>query len=161
MKKILFITILTFMYSLSSIYAEENEMFYGILNINQKTIQKNDTVIYDNGLLCPLRTALEELGATVEWNPETNNTNIYYNGKKYICEITVPNDSFPDYKYIVIRDTQADKYLQLNPMGILGGYKIINDRTYLYQETSERLFKSLECSIEFDMDNYTINICGY
>lgn len=39
-----------------------------------------------------------------------------------------------------------------------GAYCIINDRTYLYQETGKRLFEALECKVEINSNEQIVKI---
>ena len=59
----------------------------GNLYINQKLINNGDDVlIRGNEVLFPLRTIFENLGATVDWDEETQNLSIDYNHNKYLWE---------------------------------------------------------------------------
>ena len=137
---------------------EANEMVGGTLIVNQKTVEKKASVIIKNEVLFPLRTIFEELGAKVNWIENTGETEIVFNDKIYLCEIKAPNSFFPNNKYIYIKDVQNNCYFYLTPMSMGGSYEMINDRTYLHQETGKRLFEAMGCIVEIDLENQIVNI---
>lgn len=144
-----------------NVLATEN----GLLYINKNQINKDDTVLYyNNQMLFPLRRIFEELGATVNWDDVEKHTIIEYDDEKYISKTAPANRYFPDIKAITVQNiknlgkTEFSSFIQLNSMGVSGSFCIINDYTYLYQDTAERLFKAFGCKVEVDIENKTVYI---
>lgn len=111
----------------------------------------------------PFQEIFEKLGATVDCEEDTNNILINYLGDIYICEVVVPDSYSPDDKYITIRNENINNgalgnYIQLNPMGAIGNCKIINDTIYLAQDAGQRLFETLGCSFDIDVEQRILKI---
>ena len=161
MKKILILLVLLIGCIFTPSYAEENGRTAGILFLNQTKIEHKDTVLFTGEVLFPLRTVMEQLGANVIWHEDTGNIDIVYKNKKYLCEIQAPNPMFPEIKYIYIKDSLNGNYLHLTKMSIGGLYTLINDRTYLYEETGIRLFEALGCTVEIDKEQKVVRITSH
>lgn len=140
----------------------------GELYINNRKINSVDTIInITTEYLFPLRTIFEELGAKVEWEEETESIYIDFNEKVYLCNfkpLRYIGDGLENAKEIYIT-TQEKKgslaamdYILLNPMGPNGLVTIINDRTYLYQNTAKQLMDYFRYNVEIDKKRNRINI---
>lgn len=139
-------------------YGETFHIKQGNLYVNNQLIESEDTIIYkESAILFPLRTILESLGANVVWDQKTEDIYVEYKNKNYICSFEQLN---PDYykKYFFIKNVETNQYIYLNPMGMSGAFEMINDRTYLYRDTAERLLKALGCSVEIDEENHVVRI---
>lgn len=135
----------------------------GSLYINNVMIETEDTVMFKDGsVLLPFRTIFEALGATVEWNEVTEEIVVNYNNEAYICYTKAPNPGYGEYFYVRYMDSEknknSDNHIYLTSMSLGGAFKMINDRTYLYQETGKRLFEEVGCRVEFDMENKQVHI---
>lgn len=145
---------------------DDMKYYNGLLCINGNKIGTNDTILYNNNndILFPMRRVFEELGAIVTWNDEEKHTIIEYNGEKYICKVAPVNEYFPEIKAITFQNIknlgkrELSSYIQLNSMGGSGSFCIINDYTYLYQDTAERLFRALGCKVEVDTNSKAVYI---
>lgn len=135
-------------------YAEDKSMDEWSLYVNGALIESEDNVKYNAFVLLPLRTIFEALGATVEWQQETGETVIKYNGETYICEIFNPNSNY----YFYIRNKDTGEYVYLTPMSMGGGFNMINDRIYLFKEAGQRLFEGVGCTVEIDYDAKIVKI---
>lgn len=102
----------------------------------------------------PFRAIFEALGATVDWETETNNIIINYLGEFYICEF----DEFIKISNENISNGALGTYLRLHPMASGGTYEMINDTIYLLQDTGQRLYEALGCSVEIDLPNRVLKI---
>lgn len=158
MRKIyLMIIVMLFGVLCTTANAESVNASRGHLYVNDVLVESSDTVlIKENMMLFPLRTIFEELGASVNWDKETGNTEILYDRKSYTCFIKEPNPGYN--KYFYVRDNSTEQYIYLTNMSFGGLYFIINDRTYLYSDTAEHLFKSLGCRVEIETDTKTVRI---
>lgn len=139
---------------------------------NRVTIYVNNTEISNgnmgltsgNEMLIPLRIVFEALGSEVIWEESTGNVYFTYADIDYVCKFVALNPNYPQQKSILvcklenINSTNNLDYIQLNPMSGSGSYEMINDRTYLHQETGKRLFEALGCKVEFDLKNQVVNI---
>ena len=131
----------------------------GNLYINQKLINNGDDVlIRGNEVLFPLRTIFENLGATVDWDEETQNLSIDYNHNKYLCELEAAEPASPDMKYIHMIDISNNKYLILTQMSTGGMCTIIDDRIYLYRLSGEILFETMGCAVDIDVEQRILKI---
>lgn len=135
-----------------------------MLYVNDIEVNGDSVLTNDYGILIPLRTVLEALGSKVEWEESTKNIYFDYSGVNYVCGFVSLNPNFPDKKNILICNTEninstnnAD-YIQLNPMSADGAYCMINDKTYLYQETAERLFEELGLTMDINIDMNIVKI---
>lgn len=135
-----------------------------MLYVNDTEVKGDSVLTNDYGILIPLRTVLEALGSKVEWEESTNNIYFDYSDVNYVCRFVSLNPNFPDKKNILICNTEninstnnAD-YIQLNPMSADGAYCMINDKTYLYQETAERLFEELGLTMDINIDMNIVKI---
>ena len=159
----------------STIYAGSNtknvkndnsvEYKFGTLYVNGSRVNSNDTVLYyDNCILFPMRRVFEEIGAQVAWNEIEQNTVITYNEEQYVCKISPINEYVPNIKALTVQNKKNlgrndfASYIQLNNMGVRGSFCIINDYTYLYQDTAERLFTTLGCKVEIDTNSKSVYI---
>lgn len=136
---------------------EVQEKKKGTLLINGVAVDNENTVMIEGGALFPLKTIIEKLGGTVTQSDEDGNIEIVYRSSTYLCEIKSPNPEYSE-KDICIKNKQSDKYLYLNPMGFGGGFKMINDSIYLYQEAGKRLFEALGCKVEIDFEHNILSI---
>lgn len=171
-KKIIWAIVLMVFCFISAVNAEEKEMLIGTLYVNEKIVNSTDNVIffndkiienngaisYLNETLFPFRTIFEELGAQVIWMEETNDVQIIYKGKSYLCERKAPNDKFPENIFLYVKDEQNDRYIYLNPMGFAGNFQIINDRIYLSEDTGKRLFETFGCKVSIDSELKKVSI---
>ena len=137
------------------------------LFISDVEIRDGDRVIIqDNEMLVPFRTVFESLGSKVVWEEATKSIYFDFAEEEYICQFVILNDSFPDFKSILICKVENkgsiynSEYIQLNPWAADGTYFIIDDKTYINQQTAEYLFKYLGCRLEVDIENSTIKITG-
>lgn len=136
--------------------AEEGSMVKGSLYVNDTLIESEDTILIQNNLIIfPFRTIMEALGATVSWDEKTGDTTMEYEDEVYLCTIKEPS---PGHKFFYVKKTSTDQYLFLNPMSFEGGYRMINDRTYLYQQSGEYLCKALGIMVDVDAENQTVRI---
>ena len=127
----------------------------GTIFINNSELNTVDTVfISDNQMFIPLRTVLEALGSTVIWERSTGNAYFDFDGVVYVCTF----NAFPQRanailicKVININSVNNADYIQLHPMSADGTYRAINGRTYLNQQTGQRLFEALGCKVEIDL----------
>ena len=172
MKKILTILlcwsfVLTMMQNI--VASEENKEVYmenkGTIYVNNTKVNNKDTVlIIDNQIFIPLRTILEALDSKVYWEESTGNIYFDFAEIEYVCKVVVLNSYYPDEKSLLvckvqnINSTNNDDYIQLNPWAADGAFEMINDRTYLYRDTAERLLKALGCSVEIDEENHVVRI---
>ncbi len=129
---------------------------YGTLYVNGTLIEAEDTVRVHDEIVLPLRRIFESLGAVVEWNEETEDIIIDYHDESYVCYTKELNPKTG--KYFFIKKEGTDEYIYLNPMASGGVYCMINDRIYLYQVTSEYLFKAMGCKVEIDYATHTVKI---
>ena len=95
------------------------------------------------------------MGAKVDWDAETEKTILSIQGEQYVCEMRGPDESSPDddkllyVKNIKYGDSRLLKHhIQLNPMGAGGGYKMIDDRIYLFEDTMRRLLNHFGYELE-------------
>lgn len=138
-------------------YGETFHIKQGNLYVNNQLIESEDTIIYkESAILFPLRTILESLGANVVWDQKTEDIYVEYKNKEYICFIGEPNPGYS--KHFYVKNIKTNQYIYLNPMGMSGAFEMINDRTYLYRDTAERLLKALGCSVEIDEENHVVRI---
>ena len=145
---------------------EIEETFLIIEDFAKEKTADNRTVQTDRLIevaYLPFQEIFEALGATVDLDSDTNNILINYLGELYICEFVVPNSYFPENKYITIRNENVSNgalgtYIQLNPMGAIGIYKMINDTIYLVQDAGQRLFETIGCSLEIDLEQKVLKI---
>lgn len=145
----------------SIINAEGNMYSSGTLYVNGTINNNNISVLFEGGkAFMPLRTIFEALGANVRWESETNNIYVEYNNETYLCERrTVSQYNFITVKNIKYADSKDNKdYIQLNPMSGDGVYYMVNDSTYLAQETGKRLFEAIGCVVEIDTANNIVKI---
>lgn len=158
MKNVCIVLIALALYSsFGMISAEDIIMDKGYLYVNGTFIESEDTIqITNQEILFPLRTIFEALGATVIWQKETGNILIKYNEESFICYIREPNPGYT--KYFYVKKESTNEYIYLTNMSAGGAYCILNDRTYLYQETGKRLFEALECHVEIETDTHTVKI---
>ena len=71
---------------------------------------------------------------------------ISYGNESYVCYFFAAQPGIP--KEIYIKNAVSGKNIYLNPMASGGAYYMINDRTYLHQETGKRLLEALGCTVE-------------
>lgn len=127
-----------------------------------KVVDISETVVLNGSYLIPFRSVFEELGAKVEWKAETDQIILSIQEEQYVCEIKAPNRYFPNDKYFYVKNIKAGDskslkdYIQLNPMGAEGGYKMIDDRIYLYPDTMRRLLNYFGYDLEIKTE-VTIN----
>lgn len=145
--------------------AEGDILLKGNLYVNGQQIENSSTIlIQDNEILMPLRSILEAMGSKVNWDEASGNIYFDYSNIKYVCKFLALNPNFPENKSIMICEvdkessTKNKDYVQLNPMAANGVYTMIEDRTYLNQETGKRLFEALGCTVEFELDTKTVSI---
>lgn len=148
-----------------SINVEANMYYKGTIYVNGIKIISQDTILMsDDEIFIPLRTSLEALGSEVIWEESTGNIYFNYADTEYICKFVALNSYFPEAKSLLITkvsnkdSTINNDYIQLNPMSADGAYLMINDRTYLYQETANRLFRALGCNIEIEKEPLVVKI---
>ncbi len=131
------------------------------LNINGSKIIRGDLPIWNNeNVLLPMRTILEAIGAIVYWDSNSGNISIDYKDKNFVCKFWENNCS---NKYMTVEGDHINNgalkhFVSLNPMSGSGSYEMINDRTYLHQETGKRLFEAMGCIVEIDLENQIVNI---
>lgn len=143
--------------------SDNDDYIAGKIIVNNVEVNEEDVVYFsrENDVWVSLRSMFEALGATVTWNADADNITIFYNNHLYLCEFIVPNDKFPDNKYIYIKDTGTEKYLYLNPMGLSGAFKYINDRVYLSRQSMGWLLYHLRIDMNIDSENQIITVsCG-
>lgn len=149
---------------------EDNMNYYnGSLYINGSEISAKDTILYNknNVMLFPMRRIFEELGAMVDWDDIEQNTVVTYNGEQYVCKISPINEHVPNVKALTIQNKKNlgrndfASYIQLNNMGVRGSFCIINDYTYLYEDTAQHLFEKLGCKVEIDTNSKAVYISSY
>lgn len=136
-----------------------------IIWVNNIEVQGEYLILNEQyDILVPLRAVLESLGTEVEWEEETGRIYFQLNGVNYACKFMELSPGIPESKSIYISklesiDSKRDlDYIQLHPMSAGGFYCMINDRTYLYQETAKRLFEALGCKVEIDPNTHTMRI---
>lgn len=138
--------------------AERLQTEKGVLIINNKQVSNATTVLFGNTAIFPLRTIFEELGALVQWQEETGDVLIFYRDETYICQfrpIPPPNEDASKrhvfIKNIKSKDSNAfEDHIQLNSMSSTGLAMLVNDHTYLGQETATWLMKYFGFSVEVD-----------
>lgn len=151
--------------AVSNTNAEVDMNIMGTIFVDNVEINNKDTiVISENEMLIPLRTVFEALGSKVVWEENTGNVYFDYAELEYICKFVALNQNFPENKSILICKVEnkdsinnAD-YIQLNPMSADGTYRMINDRTYLYQQTGQRLLEALGCTVDIDLEQQILRI---
>ncbi len=127
-----------------------------------KVVDISETVVLNGSYLIPFRSVFEELGAKIEWEAETERIILSIQGEQYVCEMKVPDNSFSDNKYFYVKNIKfgdsklLKDHIQLNPMGAGGGYKMIDDRIYLYTDTMRRLLNYFGYDLEIKTE-VTIN----
>lgn len=143
--------------SFAIVNAEDATMNNGYLYVNDILIESENTIQVENQeILFPLRIIFEALGADVDWQKETGHIIIKYNNETYLCYSKEPNQGYA--KYFYVKKENTDEYIFLTPMSTGGAYRMINDRTYLYQETGRRLFEAVGCTVEVEPDSHTVKI---
>ena len=154
-------TIMFLLVSVTFVSAEGTTGESGLLYVNDDLVENESTVMFDgDAALIPLRTTFEALNAVVEWQQDTGNIEITYLNEIYICEFHTIGET---YKSITVKNKNLNngslgKYIPLNAMSGSGSYKVINDRTYLYQDTAKRLLEALGCKVEVESDTHTVKI---
>lgn len=141
------------------IYGEDsrnNILTYNLYINNQHIESNNMIIIRDSLVLFPFRTIFESLGGSVVWNETNGDITLNYKSKNYICYIAEPNPGFRQYFYV--KDAVTNENIKLTSMSFGGGFDIIDDYTYLYQDTAERLFRALGCKVEVDTNSKTVHI---
>lgn len=128
---------------------------------NNELIETESPIFRDDEVLLPLRSILENIGATVTWNQDLYEINIEYNANSYICKFW---DKDTSNRYITIENNDIingalGKYVKLEPMSGSGSYEIINDRVYLPQKTFEYLLTEFNCvlKINFEQNGVYVN----
>ena len=146
-------------------YADDNSNNKFTIYVNDTEISNNDMCLTDNNeMFIPLRAVLEALGSEVIWEEKTGNVYFSYEDVKYVCKFVALNSIFPENKDILICNVENkdsiynSDYIQLHPMCASGSYFMLNDRTYLYQDTGRRLFEALGCSVDIEQDKHIIKI---
>lgn len=146
------------------VYAE-NYTNIGDIYIDNIKIDNEYTVLVKNDkMLFPLRTVLEGIGSKVEWEENTGNIYFDYKGTDYVCVFKALNSDFPDYKNILISEVKNQNsiynsdYIRLNPMSADGSYYVIDDITYLSQQTGQYLLEALGCDIAIDAEQKILKI---
>lgn len=146
--------------------AEDDMYNKGTIYVNNvEVINEATTLVSDNEMFIPLRTVLEALESTVTWEESTGNIYFDFKDQNYICKLRkLERENFPPLCFIQICKVEnkdsinnAD-YIQLHPMSADGSYCMINDRTYLYPQTGQRLLEALGCTVEMDMENNILKI---
>ena len=158
--------VLSLLFGATVITNAEDEMNNkGVIYVNDIKIENVDMISSNNNeIYMPLRAVLESLGASVIWEETTGYIFFDYKSIRYVCQFVSLNSNFPEEKNILIsrienKDSKNNSdYIQLNPMSGSGAYCIINDRTYLYQETGKRLFEALECKVEINSNEQIVKI---
>ena len=138
----------------------------GTIHVNGVEISSEATVlIIDNEMFIPLRMVFEALKSEVIWEESTGNIYFDFKDENYICKPReVERKEFlPLYFIQICKVENKDSinntdYIQLNPMSADGSYRMINDRTYLHQQTEQRLFEALGCKVEIDLEQFVLNI---
>ncbi len=150
--------ILCFILCAQPIYSKASITTTGNLYINNRLIECEDPVYFDNVTsLLPFRTIMESLGATVIYDPETSAIELRYGDNVYICSQQSPNPSYmPECFYI--KNKYTNKGVFLNPSGYAGSFMIINDRVYLYHQSMMYLLTYLGCDIDVDYYNYAVYV---
>ena len=162
--------------------SEENmDYIKGTILVNGVEVEAEDTVlirtvtIYERTrlgvltteverMLFPMRTILEALGSTVTWDESTGNIFFDFAGEEYVAWFRILTPRSPEDTFVYISKIEnmytmrLDEMIQLNPMAGNGIYRIINDRTYLSQDTGQRLFEALGCRVEVDIENRVLRI---
>ncbi|MBE7020129.1 MAG: copper amine oxidase N-terminal domain-containing protein [Ruminococcaceae bacterium] len=155
MKKINIFLIIMLLWSfVFNCYAEDKSMDEWSLYVNGALIESEDNVKYNECVLLPLRTIFEALGATIEWQQETGETIICYKDEVFLCYTEKSNSIY----YFFIQKKDKDEFIYLNPMATLGGFYMINDRMYIFEESGVRLFEAMGCSVEIDEASKTVKI---
>lgn len=134
------------------------------LTVNENNVINKDLpLIYNEQLLLPLRSIFESLGARVTWYSDTGKIMIEYAGEVYICKFWYAEtvDKFMTVESSSIDNGALGHYIQLEPMSGSGAYEMINDRTYLYEETGRRLFEALGCTVEIDKEQKVVRITSH
>ena len=133
--------------------------------VNDVEISSEATVLtIENEIFIPLRAVFEALNSEVVWGESTGNIYFDYAGIEYVCKFIALNPAFPEQKSILVckvedKDSISNTdYIQLNPMSADGEYRIINGRTYLYQQTGQRLLEALGCRVEIDLAQRILRI---
>ena len=148
----------------SIVYAEDYKNKGDIYIDNIKIDNDANILIQDNEMIIPLRTVLEGIGSKVEWEENTGNIYFDYKGIDYVCVFKALNPDFPENKNILISEAKNQNsiynsdYISLNPMSAEGSYCMINDRTYLKQQTGQYLLKALGCDLEINIEEKTLKI---
>ena len=152
-------------FAISSTNAEGDMDNKGIIYVNGVEVSSEATVsIIDNEMFIPLRTVFEALESEVIWEENTGNIYFDYLGTNYVCKFIALNSNFPEKKSILVckvenKDSISNTdYVQLNPMSADGAYCMINDRTYLNQQTGQRLLETLGCKVEINLEQQTLRI---
>lgn len=113
----------------------------------------------------PFQTILEELGSTVTLEESTGNIYFDYAGIDYVCKLQeLERSGFSTLYFIRICEFENEDsinnadYIQLNPMSADGSYCTIDNITYLTQDTGQRLFEALGCTVEIDLEQRILKI---
>ncbi len=138
----------------------------GTIFVNNVKLDTVDTIVIDNDeMQVPLRTVLEALGSTVIWEKSTGNVYFDYAGVVYVCRFKmIERENFSPLYFVLIcnvaniNSERNDDYIQLNQMSADGSYHVINDRIYLRQQTAQRLFESLGCKVDIDIEQNILSI---
>jgi len=138
----------------------------GLLFVNGIEVIDEDAALeVDGQLMFPLRTILEALGSTVIWESSTGNIYFDFDGVVYVCRFRiVERQNFPPLHFVLISNVQHinstanNDFIQLNPMSADGSFKIIDGRTYLTQDTSQRLFEALGNRVNIDLESRSLRV---
>ena len=145
---------------------EDMENKWTLFVNNTEIVYGNKVIEENNEIWIPFRTLFESLGSEVIWEESTGNIYFAYAEEKYICKFIALNGYFPEEISILIcKEENEDSkynadYIQLNPWASDGTFVLIEDRTYLSQQTAEYLLKALGCSMEFDTEENIVKVIG-
>lgn len=159
MKRIITLFMAMLMLCSNVVYAEnrQTEKIYpkenGYFITTETDIHGNDT----QTAWLPLRSALEAIGAEVEWNEKNRSIGIFCNGERYIAEldyikyIEAPTINICKYKYREYSPVNLS--VNLSSWGGGSEYRMRNNRTYLDDFSMIRLFYYLGYYIDINSDN--------
>ena len=123
----------------------------GKLIVNGKDITDGNYVkVNYSGAYIPLRPVMENLGAVLEWNAETNSVLIFCNGKKYVFDI--------DNHSLYEAGTSNNMLIPPPGGGEIGYCKITDGRTIMNDYTLRVFIRLMDAKINVDYDNLTVEI---
>lgn len=126
----------------------------GDLYVNDTDMIKEAVYFDKQNVLLPLRSTLETIGATVEWDDRRKCVYVKYGDKSYTCKIDKPDRYNPQREVLNI----IDKDNSLSLFVLRGPYINVDDRIYLHSSTFETLVKDWGYTTNIDIENHSVEI---